>query len=159
MCSPKEYEKQVDLLLYGDESEVLEAVESELSVINPLFTSPLFRAVQTFVTDDRSLPPIASDRKLWLLNILSYSEIIPYMCKSLALGAIQDTDTKVREKCVEELDLIADSGLMSSLWMIERNLNLEKDKELRLKKEALLKRYTIQEVNESPEETKQLGPR
>lgn len=154
LCSPGNPDKLVDILLYGEESEIIELANAGLDETNPLYVSPLFKAVQYLTADCGLIPPIASDQKLWLLNIFSHSEVIPRMCQSLALGAIQDADAKVREKCVEALDLIADSGLMSSLWMIERHLNLEKDKELRLKKEALLKRYTMQEVDEIPEETK-----
>ena len=122
--------KQVlDILLYGEEEESRMCAQAAIDGARPLFYA-LRGVLGGHVSDS---PRIAPERKLLLLRFLAESEFGYQIPRSMGLAAIQDASAKVRWACVNDLRQW-ESGLTQALQIIDRNMDMESDPDVRAAK-------------------------
>ena len=121
--------RSFDILVYGEEQEARMRAQAAVDGARPLFDA-VHGVLGGHVSDS---PRIAPERKLLLLRYLAESEFGYQIPRSMGLAAIQDASAKVRWACVNDLRQW-ESGLTQALQIIDRNMDMESDPDVRAAK-------------------------
>ena len=118
-------------LLYNDSSEAERLIEETL-----MRSKPFFEAISWMVTDYRPLPPISDERRVLLLDSLAIAQISE-VSLSFGLGAFQGSTPEIRLAYIDSLEQWLEP-VSRALTIIERNIDLENDDEVKAAKKALI---------------------